>query len=100
MEAGAFYDQYWASGLHIGQEWSQQQFRKWLGPLAGRERVLDYGCGLGRSYQYWLTNSAKRYVGADVAELALAHLPRQGLRFLKIHPRTGAPDCPANSFDR
>ncbi len=99
MEAGAFYDQYWASGLHIGQEWSQQQFRKWLGPLAGRERVLDYGCGLGRSYQYWLTNSAKSYVGADVAELALADLRRKGLSSLKIHPGTGALDCPANSFD-
>jgi SAM-dependent methyltransferase len=85
--------------LHIGQEWNQEQFRKWLGPLAGRERVLDYGCGLGRSYQKWLSGAAKSYVGADVAELALADLQRKGLSGLKINPASGSLDCPADSFD-
>ena len=99
MNAGTFYDRYWASGLHVSPEWDDKRFRKVLGPLVGRERVLDYGCGLGHAYQKLLAGAVKCYVGADVGSLALADVQRKGFGALKIDPEKGTIDSEGAAFD-
>jgi SAM-dependent methyltransferase len=99
MNAETFYDQYWASGLHVTPEWDEKCFRKVFGPLIGRERVLDYGCGLGHAYQRWLAGSVKCYVGADVGPLALADAQRKGFGALTIDPEKGTVESADRSFD-
>lgn len=99
MNAEQFYDQYWASGLHGNPEWDEKYFQRVCAPLIGRQRVLDYGCGLGYSYQRQLVNAVGQYVGADVGELALNQARSKGFSTLKINPDTGAVDSPDNQFD-
>jgi SAM-dependent methyltransferase len=99
MNTATFYDQYWQGGLHGNPEWSDQWFTRILGPLIGRDRVLDYGCGMGYAYQRPLSRAVKTYVGADVAEVALANAHRHGLATLKINPENGAVDSPEAVFD-
>jgi SAM-dependent methyltransferase len=99
MDVERLYDQYWASGLHTWQEWSEAEFQTWLGELASCGSVLDYGCGLGLGYQRRLAKSVGAYTGADVSELALEDLKRKGFNALKIDPQTSSLDCPSNFFD-
>jgi SAM-dependent methyltransferase len=94
-----FYDRYWASGQHGNPEWNEAYFRRVCAPLLGRQRVLDYGCGVGYSYQRQLVNSVVQYVGADVGQFALDHAKVKGLATLRIDPATGAVDAPAHHFD-
>jgi len=93
-----FYDSYWRSGLHAGGEWSHEEFGKVMGLLKGRKRVLDYGCGLGYSYQRLLTGYVDEYVGADVSEFALQDLNAKGLAGLSIGPQSRIM-AEADSFD-
>jgi SAM-dependent methyltransferase len=99
MKVEAFYDQYWASGLHGNADWSERRFRQVFGPLVGCQRVLDYGCGMGHGYQSALANAVKCYVGADVGDFALANLRRKGFESLKIDIEAGKIATPDNSFD-
>ena len=97
MQADKQYDSYWQSGKHPGVEWDQNRFMKVMGELKGRERVLDYGCGLGLNYQKNLAENAKSYVGADVSDFALADAKAKGFPVLKISP-DGSIDAESNSF--
>jgi SAM-dependent methyltransferase len=99
MNAASVYDAYWASGRHVSPEWDDKQFRKVLAPLIGRQNVLDYGCGLGYTYQRHLAASVKNYTGADVGSLAVEDARRKGFGALLISPETGKIDAPADSFD-
>jgi SAM-dependent methyltransferase len=99
MNAGTLYDQYWANGLHVSPEWGEKTFRKVSGPLIGRERVLDYGCGLGYGYQRLLAGSVKSYAGADVGSVALNDLRRKGFAAYQIDPDKGTIECADASFD-
>jgi SAM-dependent methyltransferase len=94
-----FYDQYWANGLHATRQWDEQQFRTWLAPLIGLDSVLDYGCGMGFSYQRHLIAATKHYTGADVGTLALETAQKRGIRTLKIDPGNGSITIPEASFD-
>jgi SAM-dependent methyltransferase len=84
MSTDKIYDKYWQSGCHVTKEWSPEFFQKTLGVLAGRRCVLDYGCGLGYSYQGPLTRKVKGYVGADISDAALADARNKGLEVTKI----------------
>jgi SAM-dependent methyltransferase len=99
VEAATFYDQYWANGLHVSQEWSEREFQRYMGVLVGRERVLDYGCGMGFAYQRRLVQAVKSYTGADVGTLALETAQKRGLPTLAIDPQTGALDAAPGTFD-
>lgn len=99
MDIEKLYDSYWASGLHVSPEWDERRFRSTLGPLIGKERVLDYGCGMGHAYQRQLVRAVKCYVGADIGELALDATRKKGLLALKIAPDKGGTDAPDGSFD-
>jgi len=99
MNVEKVYDDYWASGLHVWQQWSEEEFTRWLSPLIGCENVLDYGCGMGLGYQPRLIKAVKKYSGADVSEMSLADLKKKGLSAFKIDPQTSRIDCPANTFD-
>jgi SAM-dependent methyltransferase len=99
LNAATFYDRYWASGLHISPEWDDKRFRRVLGALIGREKVLDYGCGLGHAYQRRLAETVKCYVAADVGPMAIADAQSKGFEALKIDPERGAIDAQDSSFD-
>ncbi len=100
MNAESFYDQYWANGLHNSKkEWDESRFRKVFNPLIGRERILDYGCGLGDTYQRQLAAAVKQYNGADVGALALESARLKGFEAFKINPDQGTLDLPDNVFD-
>ncbi|HEX3856610.1 MAG TPA: class I SAM-dependent methyltransferase [Verrucomicrobiae bacterium] len=99
MDVEKFYEQYWTSGQHIAKEWNEKQFHKWLKPLIGLERVLDYGCGMGYSYQRRLVEAVKQYTGADVGATALATTQKKGLSALKIDPNEGTINATSDSFD-
>ena len=99
MKVEAFYDQYWASGLHTSAEWDEQRFRQVFSPLIGCQRVLDYGCGLGHGYQPALAHAVKCYVGADIGELSLADVRHKGFDALKIDNEAGSVAALDESFD-
>src|SRR6185436_15339811 len=99
MRADTTYDAYWKSGQNLSQQWDDRRFRKILGPLIGRESVLDYGCGLGCAYQRQLVAAVGRYTGADVAPVAVDDLRRKSLGALQIDPERGSIDAAAESFD-
>jgi SAM-dependent methyltransferase len=94
-----FYDQYWASGHHVSPEWDEVRFRQVFGPLIGRERVLDYGCGLGHAYQKLLAGAVKHYAGADVSSRALADARSKGFDAFKIDADKSTIEVADNSFD-
>jgi len=98
MNVENFYDNYWNSKLDI-QEWDENRFKKVLGPLLGREKVLDYGCGVGRTYQRQLVKSVKNYTGADVSPKAVEETQKKGLNAVRIAADTGRMDLPDNAFD-
>lgn len=99
MNTENFYDQYWASGLHVSPEWGTVRFKKVFGPMIGRERVLDYGCGLGHAYQKLLAGAVKSYAGADVGPMALADARKKGFEAFQIDSDKGTIDSPSNAFD-
>lgn len=99
MNTEEFYDSYWSNNLHIAQEWEDKRFRKVFAPLLERARVLDYGCGLGRTYQKQLVQTAKVYTGADVSALAVEDAKRKGLEAVRILPDSGKMELPDNSYD-
>ena len=99
MQADKFYDLYWHNDGNRAAEWDERSFYRYLAPLIGLDTVLDYGCGRGCSYQRRLTGVVKNYVGADVAEVALADARQKGLATLKINPDTSAIDSPDNRFE-
>jgi len=99
MNVEAFYDQYWASGLHVSPEWEEKTFRRVLGPLIGCGRVLDYGCGLGHAHQKLLAHDVEGYAGADVGPAALGDLRRKGFGAFQIDPDKGTIDCADGTFD-
>ncbi len=99
MQAETFYDQYWASGLHVSPEWNDAEFRDVLGPLIGKTQVLDYGCGLGHAYQRQLASAVTRYAAADVVALALEDARKKGFEAFRIDPDEGTIDSPGAVFD-
>ena len=98
MDAEKSYDDYWLSGKHVAEIWDEEVFEKWLSPLKGKGRVLDYGCGPGISYQQQLIANCEEYTGADVSRVALDDLQRKGLRGLKI-AEDSTIDAPDAYFD-
>lgn len=92
------YNEYWQNGQHVTQEWSPEWFKKNLGNLSGKRRVLDYGCGLGYSYQRQLSGTVKEYVGADVSDFAIKATQDRGLQAVKIADDSSTP-LAAVSFD-
>ena len=102
METQTFYDQYWENGLHVrGATWDEKRFKRVMAPLIGRERVLDYGCGIGHYYQKLLSNAVKSwgYAGVDVAPMVVTDLRRKGFDAYTIDSGNGAIDCPDETFD-
>jgi SAM-dependent methyltransferase len=99
MNAATLYDRYWASGLHVSPELDTRSFRKVFGPLIGRERILDYGCGMGFAYQRRLAAAVKCYVGADVGPTAVADVQQKGFQALKIDADNGSIESPDQAFD-
>ena len=100
MGTEAFYDQdYWTNGKHAAKEWPAALFRRVMAPILTRRAVVDYGCGLGYSYQRQLVAAIQHYVGADASGMAIADARRKGLEAVQIDPNTGAVPLPSASFD-
>jgi SAM-dependent methyltransferase len=92
------YDKYWQSGSHVTLEWTKDFFNESAGPLIGKKRVLDYGCGLGYSYQRQLSQSVKEYLAADVSIVALKDAESKGFQTVKIADN-GTVDLPDGTCD-
>jgi len=100
MSIETFYDQdYWTEGKHGGQEISPAVFQRVMGPLIGRETVLDYGCGLGYNYQRSLVRAVGRYVGADASSMAVENARRKGLEAVQVDATNGTVPLPESTFD-
>jgi ubiquinone/menaquinone biosynthesis C-methylase UbiE len=52
--------------------------------LVGKKRILDYGCGMGYSYQRPLSQSVQEYLAADVSEVALKNAESKGFQTFRI----------------
>jgi 2-polyprenyl-3-methyl-5-hydroxy-6-metoxy-1,4-benzoquinol methylase len=98
VNPATFYDNYWESDYHRGYEWPDRWMRQ-IEPLFGCERVLDYGCGMGDTYQRRLAASVKHYVAADVSSMALSTARKRGFETLVIDPQTSRTEAPDASFD-
>src|ERR1043166_5089376 len=100
MGTETFYDRhYWANGKHVGIEMPEPMFRRVMAPLISRDTVLDYGCGLGFSYQRQLVGSVRRYVGADVSTMAVQNARQKGFEAVQVHADDGSVPLPTGSFD-
>lgn len=98
MNAEEIYNEYWKSGLHHVSEWSSEYFDEHLGILKETKSVLDYGCGLGYSYQRQLCTFVDSYTGADVSDFVLENLRKKNLKGLKIREDSTL-DVPDETFD-
>jgi SAM-dependent methyltransferase len=98
MDANNIYDAYWQSGLHVTQEWSAAYFDRSLDVLKGKHCVLDYGCGLGYSYQRFLSRSVQKYIGADVSEKAVLDARNKGFEAVRISDK-GIIEIPDGACD-
>src|ERR1041385_8323670 len=100
MGTETFYDQdYWTNGKHAGLEMPEPMFRSVMAPLIGRETVLDYGCGLGYSYQRQLVGSVKKYIGADVSSMAIKDARNKGLEAVQVDAVNATVPLNSSSFD-
>jgi SAM-dependent methyltransferase len=98
MNTSDFYDSYWENHVHPA-EWDEEKFRREFGPLLGRHKVLDYGCGRGICYQNRLSKMVNSYTGADVSPIALEVARSKGLEAVGISPDNGTMELPENIFD-
>lgn len=98
MNSDQIYDDYWKRRNVPTIGWTSQEFHHWLGPVVGKDSVLDYGCGMGKTYQTLLRKNCVRYCGADVGNLVLEDLRAKRLPALTISA-SGTIDSPDCSFD-
>jgi len=84
MGTAANYDAYWLNTPQLDREWKKPFFDESLGVLVGSKCVLDYGCGMGYSYQRWLVQNVENYIGADISNVALQDAASKGLRAVRI----------------
>ena len=98
MSTANIYDDYWESGKHLTSEWNPAYFSESLGVLAGKKCVLDYGCGMGYSYQRPLSKSVQKYIGADVSDKAIQDAQHKGLAAVKISD-LGQVELPSGTCD-
>lgn len=98
MSNSDVYNEYWQSGKHATEEWPADYFLKNFGILAERKRVLDYGCGMGFGYQRHLAACVKKYVGADVSDVAVKTANERNLDAVKI-AEDGTVPLASGSFD-
>jgi SAM-dependent methyltransferase len=95
-----FYDQvYWTEGKHAGKEMPEGMFRHVMSPLIGRERILDYGCGFGYSYQRQLVAAVRHYTGADVSGMAVQNARAKGLEAVHVDANNGTVPLESEIFD-
>jgi 2-polyprenyl-3-methyl-5-hydroxy-6-metoxy-1,4-benzoquinol methylase len=92
------YDAYWSSGLHCTAEWTEEVCQRVLGPLLGRAKVLDYGCGVGAAYQRRLASAVGEYIAADVSNVALETARSRGFQAMKISDTDSTINAPNGSF--
>ncbi|MDX2079436.1 MAG: class I SAM-dependent methyltransferase [Terrimicrobiaceae bacterium] len=88
MSATDFYDDYWSRRTRPSAAWDQKRVTRVLGPLLGLGRILDYGCGIGKTYRPILSSSVGHYSGADVSRVALQTLDAATQSAYPIDPET------------
>jgi SAM-dependent methyltransferase len=98
MSHAQIYDSYWLEGGHLTKEWTSDFFQESLGVLTGKDCVLDYGCGMGYSYQRQLAQSVNKYIGADISSAAILDAQKKGFSTTKIDDN-GITDMASSSCD-
>ncbi|RYD21815.1 MAG: class I SAM-dependent methyltransferase, partial [Spirochaetia bacterium] len=98
MSTSDVYDSYWKEGGHLTQEWTEEFFQESYGPVIRMKKVLDYGCGMGYSYQNLLIRTAEGYVGADISSVAVENTRTKGVSAVAIQ-ENGTVPLPDDSFE-
>ncbi|HEX2015852.1 MAG TPA: class I SAM-dependent methyltransferase [Solirubrobacteraceae bacterium] len=93
MDVTEYYREYWSSGRVQTAQSIDPRLQGVLGELVldPRRACLDFGCGEGSAAAVWLAERARRYVGVDVSEAAVARARGQGLDARLIAPDEGLP---------
>jgi SAM-dependent methyltransferase len=81
----SYYDKYWdrtnaATWTPEIRPWEESEFARKLGRLAGKEKVLDVGCGDATTYQRQLLGTVGELYGLDVSGRAVEHANQVGLK--------------------
>ncbi len=86
MAIAETYDEYWKKRTRPSKQWEDARVAGVLGPLFGRSSVLDYGCGIGKTYRPCLSAKVEKYSGADVSPFAVQTLAASGHAGYLINP--------------
>jgi SAM-dependent methyltransferase len=86
MAIAETYDDYWKQRTRPSKQWEDERVARVLGPLFQQPNVLDYGCGIGKTYRPRLSAMVGKYSGADVSPFALQTLEASGHDGYLINP--------------
>jgi len=98
MSSSKVYDSYWTEGGHVTKEWPNDFFFNTYGPILEKGSVLDYGCGMGYSYQNLLMRAVAGYVGADISKVAVDNTRKKNAEAVEIQ-EDGTVPLPDGSFE-
>jgi methionine biosynthesis protein MetW len=84
----AYYERYWAGH---GERVVRDMSHLLEAVVCSTSRVLDVGCGDGRTCGLWLRDHAAEYVGVDISELAIREARAAGLDARLIQDATDLP---------
>lgn len=93
------YDDYWINRTRPSAAWDEARVRRVFEPLLGKSRVLDYGCGIGRTYRGLLSSRVGSYAGADVSAFAIQTLNAPSQEGFLINPDNSSISAAGGSFE-
>ena len=92
MPTREYYDRYWSPGGSYPGGAPSPQLRKALEQEVGpTSRVLDFGCGDGRSIGRWLADRAQSYLGTDISAIAVESCHELGLEAAVVDSEASIP---------
>jgi SAM-dependent methyltransferase len=92
MPTREYYDRYWSpGGTYPGGAPSPQLLRALEDAIGPNSRVLDFGCGDGRSIGRWLADRAQSYFGTDISAVAVESCRELGLEAAVLDSETSIP---------
>ncbi|MFZ4600023.1 MAG: class I SAM-dependent methyltransferase [Terrimicrobiaceae bacterium] len=99
MSVAQNYDEYWQKRTRPSAQWEDSRVAKVLSPLFGKASILDYGCGIGKTYRPFLSTNVEKYSCADVSPFAVQTLEAMGHSGYLINPDDSSIPVEANTFD-